>query len=79
MVTSAYVYAFINSEGKECQENPFVYGAKKVAEAEKDTVSCNCQIGDDFFNSFSFNQREMNVSKRAIFQRQETIIYNHSS
>jgi len=67
MLTSAYVYAFINSEGKECQENPFVYGAKKVSEAEGSSVSCTCKIGNAPFTSFSFNQRNMTINQENQF------------
>lgn len=60
----AIIYSFItlNKEGTTCLSQPYLYGAKKMAEQFKGEVYCSCQVrGEDgSFKTYSFNQFQEN-------------------
>ena len=71
----------IGKEGRECRIQPFIYGAKIMAQKQPGgSMSCTCVIsGDQYTKSYSFNDQKENPLSLANYKQEPGLIYINTS
>lgn len=70
MIYMFWEFKSFNSKGLECAKQPFLYGARQMAEryGEDGFMDCFCTVGNkDETNQYSFNEIEENPKKNDYF------------
>ena len=72
LVISMVVFGFLlkdyTNDGRDCQANPFVWGAKEVSSKTRyGNVSCSCMVvAPGNIRTFTFNQESMSANEKYI-------------
>lgn len=68
MIWTVVEFKQISREGIACKSNPFVWGARVMADKQPNGhMQCSCQVyGDDYSKFYSFNEMAENPQNRVL-------------
>ena len=71
MLTFGVILKDYTNKGRDCQANPFVFGANQVtSKSGGKNISCNCLVsGGGIIKSFSFDKNSMTATERFIYPK----------